>query len=116
MVHMSPGPIAALVLALSAGACSPAASPQTSPSSAAASTQPSAASIVGTWKCGPPENPTLDTVDIRADGTVSINGAEPMRWSLTGTRGAFQTPDGDDPFTVESDRIVFADGFTCTRG
>lgn len=76
-----------------------------------------AASIVGTWNCGPPEAPGADLVEIRADGTVTVTppGGEPgapMAWSVEGNRGSF---DGD-PFTIETvDRLVFDDGFVCTR-
>jgi hypothetical protein len=36
-------------------------------------------------------------------------------WRLEGTRGAFVTPEGEDPFTFENDEIAFDDGFTCVR-
>lgn len=111
-----------MAFALVTGACTPAA---TQPP---ASATPSAgASIVGTWKCGPPEGPSRreDDVELRADGMVTndevifdrldVNQRGPTTWSVDGNRGAFHFPDGDDPFTIEADRIVFDDGFVCTR-
>lgn len=100
-----------LALAILLAACSAGTAQSPSPS-------PSGPSIVGTWKCGPPDAPGQDLVEIRADGTVSITqpGASPggsVTWSLDGNRGSFDTPEGKDPFTVEPGRIVFDDGFTC---
>lgn len=100
------GPVSLMIVA-----CTPETQGTASPSSG------DAASIVGTWNCGPPEAPGGDLVEIRADGTVTVTPPDgepgpPMSWSVDGDEGSF---DGD-PFTVETaDRLVFDDGFVCTR-
>lgn len=112
-------PIAWLALAVFVVACSgqATASPPAAPTA-------TAASIVGTWKCGPPEASGQDIVEIRADGTVTITQPDvapdvtpggSIPWEVEGNRGAFITPEGRDEFTIEADRIVFDDGFVCTR-
>lgn len=101
--------IAALALALAA--CTPT-QPTASP------TAEEAASIVGTWNCGPPDEPGSVVIEIRADGTATISnpGEEfAVTWSLEGDRGEFIFPEGPrDPFTVEADRIVLVNGDVCT--
>ena len=107
--------IAALALALAA--CTPT-QPTASP------TAEEAASIVGTWNCGPPPRPEEDDIEIRADGTVTNTNPEIERlsgeltWTVEGDRVSFQGLPGAPPdmATIESeDRIVFDDGFSCTR-
>lgn len=106
--------IAALAFALAA--CTPGTQATASP------TAEGDVSIVGTWNCGPPDEPERDVVEISADGTVTINqpGAGPasLTWTVEGDRVAFQGPPDApaDMGTIESqDRIVFDDGFVCTR-
>lgn len=88
-------------------------------------------SIVGTWNCGPPDEPERDVYEISADGTVTITNPEipeigetGLTWTVEGDRVSFQGPPGEAPdmATIESeDRIVFddggsqGDGFVCTR-
>jgi hypothetical protein len=113
----------AIILALTLGACTPAAT------QAPASVTPTGgASIVGTWNCGPPDEPERDVWEISADGTVTIpqpqGGPLDLTWAVEGDRVSFQGPpeEAPDTATIESeDRIVFdaggsqGDGFVCTR-
>jgi hypothetical protein len=92
-------------LALVGVACTPGTQQAASP------TPGGAASIVGTWNCGPPGEPGTVVIEIRADGTATISMPEEeplaVTWSLEGDRGEFTFPVGpSDPFTVEDDRIV----------
>jgi hypothetical protein len=93
-------------LALIGVACTPGTQQAASP------TPGGAASIVGTWNCGTPDEPGSGVIEIRADGTATISnpGDEfAVTWSLEGDRGEFIFPEGpSDPFTVEADRIVIA--------
>jgi hypothetical protein len=75
-------------------------------------------SIAGTYTCSPPEGSRRDVVQFRDDGTFTITEPVPGEgtWSVEGDRGVFHSPEGiDDPFTVEGDRLVFDNGFVCTK-
>lgn len=75
-------------------------------------------SIVGTWNCGPPPRPEEDDIEIRADGTVTNTNPEidrlsgELTWTLEGDRVSFN---GDSAKIESEDRLVFDDGFSCTR-
>jgi hypothetical protein len=75
-------------------------------------------SIVGSWNCGPPPRPETDDIEIRADGTVTNTNPEIERlsgeltWTVEGDRVSF---DGDSATIESEDRLVFDDGFSCTR-
>jgi hypothetical protein len=75
-------------------------------------------SIVGSWNCGPPPRPETDDIEIRADGTVTNTNPEidrlsgELTWTVEGDRVSF---DGDMATIESEDRIVFDDGFSCTR-
>jgi hypothetical protein len=112
----------AIILAFTLGACTPGTQATASP------TAEGDVSIVGTWNCGPPDEPERDVYEISADGTVALplaqGGPEGLTWSVEGDRVSFQGPPNERPdmATIESeDRIVFddggsqGDGFVCTR-
>lgn len=115
----TPRVIAALAFAVVA--CTPGTAPTATPAA------DGDASIVGTWKCEPPDGSFRDNVEIRADGTVTITDAEDpattgeLTWTVEGDRLAFQPLDAPpdappDMGTIESeDRIVFDTGIACTR-
>lgn len=102
-------------------ACSSSSPSTTSATASTVASSPSASgdvSIVGTWNCGPPDEPTNVVVEFRADGTATISNPEDefaVTWSLEGDRGEFTFPVGPpEPFTVEADSIVMPDGSVCT--
>lgn len=108
--------LALVAYAFLVGACTPATQAPPSP------TPSVGVSIVGTWNCGPPENPERDVVEVREDGTLTVNEELSLTWSVEGDRGTFgfpeggtfTVPEGDDPFTIEEDRLVFDSGWVCT--
>jgi hypothetical protein len=84
-------------------------------------------SIVGTWNCGPPDDPDRDVLEISSDGTVTIpqpqGGPLDLTWTVEGDTVSFQGPPGEPPDTgtIESeDRMAFdsfggESGVVCTR-
>jgi hypothetical protein len=83
-------------------------------------------SIAGTYNCAREGQPTEGVVELREDGTLTITPEGPFpveegtwSWSVEGEQGAFHLGEGDDPFTIEGDNLVFADPdaavrFVCT--
>lgn len=84
----------------------------------------SGGSIAGTYLCGPPGEPEVDTATLDDDGTVTIrptstgdagsDDAAEGTWSVDGDRGTFTFDGRSDPFSVNDGRIEFDDGFVCT--
>ena len=106
--------IAGVLALVPVAGCSSASGPQQT----ASPTPGGTASIVGTWNCGPPPRPEEDDIEIRADGTVTNTDPESDRlsgeltWTVEGDRVSFN---GDSATIDSEDRLVFDDGFSCTR-
>src|SRR5688500_204093 len=102
--------IAALAFALAA--CTPGTQATASP------TAEGEVSIVGTWDCGPPDEPEQKW-ELSAAGTLTITvpgrpgNVGELTWTVAGDRVSFQGPpyEAPDVGTIESeDRIVFESG------
>lgn len=88
--------------------------------------------VAGTYMCGPEGEIPEDTLELRDDGTSTTSppsppGGEPPKgapggelleetWSIEGNRGSINSEGGGQKkFSVEGDRLLFDDGFVCTR-
>jgi hypothetical protein len=79
-------------------------------------------SIAGTYQCsleGAGAQRTIDIFEFREDGTVSqdieaLGKTVEGTWSQEGDSVKIESEAGDLTFTLEGDRLVDPDGFTCT--
>lgn len=78
-------------------------------------------SVVGTYDCRAVEATAGDTVEVRADGTLTITkrSGESASGTWTVDGPTFTTHwvgrGGEEDFTIQGDVIVGTNGFTCKR-
>jgi hypothetical protein len=75
-------------------------------------------SLVGIYNCSPGGGaPAEDVIELKEDGKLTITQGGTTgegTWSARGKQGAFKPEgQGEDPFTIEGDRLVFGGGSYC---